>query len=84
MTTRQAPPRLENGDVMTRDEFHRLYSDCEALERVELIEGVVYMPSPIRIQGHAREQRLMMEWFAAYTARNDQVELEPSRLSPPR
>ncbi len=41
MTAQQAHPRLENGDVMTRQEFHRLYSECEELERVELREGGV-------------------------------------------
>jgi hypothetical protein len=31
MTTAErviAHPVLENGDVMTREEFHRLYSEC--------------------------------------------------------
>jgi hypothetical protein len=51
MTIRRTAARLENGDVMSRQEFHRLYSECEDLERVELIEGVVYLPSPIRVQG---------------------------------
>jgi hypothetical protein len=35
------PLELENGAVMSREEFDRLYSECEALERVELIEGGV-------------------------------------------
>lgn len=68
MTAQQAKPRLENGDVMTREEFHRLYSDCPGMERVELIEAVVYMPSPIRFKGHGREQALISEWLAAYAA----------------
>jgi Uma2 family endonuclease len=74
MTAQQTRPRLENGDVMTREEFHRLYSQCEGLERVELIEGVVYMPSPIRIEGHAREQKLMTRWLEAYEELHDGVE----------
>ncbi len=45
---RHLSPALENGAVMTREEFHRLYAECEGYERVELIEGIVYMPSPIK------------------------------------
>lgn len=65
---------LENGDVMSREEFHRRYSSCEALERVELIEGVVYMPSPVKVEGHAREQSLMLEWLLAYTLRHNDMQ----------
>lgn len=57
---------LENGDVMSREEFHRRYSECEALERVELIEGVVYMPSPTKVRGHSREQNLLLRWLNGY------------------
>jgi len=77
MTAQQAHPRLENGDVMTRQEFHRLYSECEELERVELIEGVVYMPSPIRFEGHAREQMIALAWLDAYAARHPDVQCSP-------
>ncbi|MGI8927383.1 MAG: Uma2 family endonuclease [Tepidiformaceae bacterium] len=68
---------LENGDVMSREEFHRRYGQCEELHRVELIEGVVYMPSPIKVLGHAHEQTLMMEWLAAYAAAQPGVEWSP-------
>lgn len=66
---------FENGDVMDREEFHRLYSQCPDLEHVELIEGVVYMPSPIKVDGHALEQALMMDWLRAYArARKGEVQ----------
>jgi Uma2 family endonuclease len=74
MTAQQTKPRLENGDVMTREEFHRLYSDCPGMERVELIEGVVYMPSPIRVIGHARELGLLIGWLSSYEDRHPGVE----------
>lgn len=77
MTTRQTTARLENGDVMSRSEFHRLYSECEGLERVELIEGVVYMPSPIRFQGHAEEQLLILDWLSAYASKHTDVRCSP-------
>ena len=67
MSTAMAQPRdLENGDVMSREEFHQRYSECEGLERVELIEGVVYMPSPVRIVQHQRPVKLMFLWLHAY------------------
>lgn len=74
MNVQQTRPRLENGDVMRREEFHRLYSECEELERVELIEGVVYMPSPIRVEGHAREQGLMLRWLQGYVDLHEGIE----------
>ena len=70
----RSPHLLENGDVMSREEFHRRYSECEALERVELIEGVVYMPSPTRAEGHSIEQSLMLEWLLAFTLQHDGVQ----------
>ena len=68
---------LENGDVMSRAEFHRRYSQCPDLHRVELIEGVVYVPSPIRILGHADEQGLMLDWLSAYAAVHPGVKHSP-------
>lgn len=62
---------LENGDVMSREEFHRRYSECEALERVELIEGVVYMPSPTKVRGHSRDQNLLLRWLNGYVELHD-------------
>jgi len=59
-------PWLENGAVMSRAEFHRRYSQCEGLERVELIEGVVYMPSPVKVEFHERQRKLAMRWLEAY------------------
>lgn len=72
-----AHPTLENGAVMGREEFHRLYAECPDFERVELIEGVVYLPSPIKIDGHAREHAIVLEWLAAYTLSRPDVEHAP-------
>jgi Uma2 family endonuclease len=59
-------PTLENGDVMSREEFHARFEAHPGLERVELIEGVVYMPSPVRIIHHAVPQALLLKWLFAY------------------
>ncbi len=42
------PPPLEPGDRLTREEFERRYQAMPHLKKAELIEGVVYMPSPVR------------------------------------
>ena len=69
--------KLENGAVMSGDEFLSLYERAEGLEHVELIEGIVYMPSPVSVPDHARKQGLFIEWLAAYEARNAAVEYSP-------
>lgn len=57
---------LENGDVLDAEEFLRRYEACEDLEHVELIEGIVYMPSPVSFDRHGRPQTLMLAWLLAY------------------
>jgi hypothetical protein len=48
------PPELENGDRLTRAEFERRYDAMPELKRAELIEGIVYIPSPVRHARHGR------------------------------
>ena len=48
----QQLPRLSNGQRLTRDEFERRYDAMPELKKAELIEGVVYMPSPVRQKQH--------------------------------
>ncbi len=45
-------PPLENGDRLTRDEFERRYEAMPHLKKAELIEGIVYMASPVRLSRH--------------------------------
>jgi hypothetical protein len=65
-----APPEklfpLENGDHLTRDEFERRYEAMPNLKKAELIDGVVYMPSPVRAEGHGKEHAAVMGWFGFY------------------
>ena len=41
-------PPLEAGDRLSREEFERRYESMPHLKKAELIEGTVYMPSPVR------------------------------------
>ena len=47
-------PPLENGDRLSRAEFERRYQAHPEIKKAELIEGAVYMPSPIRFEQHGR------------------------------
>jgi len=45
--TQSGLPPLENGDRLTQVEFERRYHAMPHVKKAELIEGVVYMASPI-------------------------------------
>jgi Uma2 family endonuclease len=66
MTTSPRIPLLCAGDVLTRDEFERRYQAMPWLKKAELIEGVVYMGSPVRIRHHGIPEQDMAAWLAFY------------------
>ena len=59
------PLPLENGDRLTRCEFERRYDAMPNLRKAELIEGVVQMPSPIRIE-HMEADLAVITWLGVY------------------
>ena len=67
-------PALENGDHLTRDEFERRYDAMPDLKKAELIEGVVYMPSPVRQRRHSRPHIHVSTWLGTYEANTLGVE----------
>jgi Uma2 family endonuclease len=68
-------PPLETGDRLTRDEFERRYQAMPEAKKAELIEGVVYMPSPVRHRNHSKPHALIVGWLAAYYAATPGVDL---------
>ena len=67
MSTRtEAPVSLETGDHLTRDEFHRRYLARPDIRRAELIDGVVYVPSPLRGDYHGEPHGFVMHWLGHY------------------
>src|SRR5438045_2237805 len=64
-TTSEVLP-LENGDRLTRAEFERRYEAMPGLKRAELIEGVVYVPSPVRHVQHGRPSSNIEVWLGTY------------------
>ena len=61
-------PPLEQGDHLTRAEFERRYEAMPNLKKAELIEGVVFMPSPVRVRRHGRPSRHLSAWLGTYEA----------------
>ena len=69
-----SPPPLENGDRLTRHEFERRYEAMPVLKKAELIEGVVYVPSPVHQRQHSRPHLNLGTWLGTYQARTPGVE----------
>lgn len=71
--TRHALPQedvmpLEPGDLLTRDEFERRYEAMPHVKKAELIEGIVYIPAPVRLHRHGRPHAHLVGWLGVYEA----------------
>ncbi len=60
-------PPLENGDRLTRQEFEHRYA-ASNIHKAELIEGVVYVASPVRAKLHSNPHAIIMAWLGIYWA----------------
>jgi Uma2 family endonuclease len=78
MLTRSAPlaPPLESGDRLTRLEFERRYTLASHVRRAELVEGVVYVSSPVRARQHGRPHAVAAAWLGAYWVSTPGVDLQ--------
>ena len=82
---------LENGDRLTREEFERRYTAMSHLKKAELIEGVVYVASPLRYNRHGKPHIYMAAWVGLYCsvtpgiepADNTTVRLDPDNEPQP-
>lgn len=59
-------PRLESGDRLTRAEFERRYEATPRKFKAELIEGVVYVASPVRAF-HGQPHFKLITWLGVYS-----------------
>jgi Uma2 family endonuclease len=81
---------LESGDRLGAVEFLRRYEAMPDVKKAELIEGTVYMPSPVRLV-HAAPDALIQTWLGSYAARtpgtqaagNVTVRLDPENVPQP-
>jgi Uma2 family endonuclease len=67
-------PLLEPGDRLSREEFERRYERMPHVKKAELIEGIVYMPSPIRAANHAIPQSDLSVWLGVYASETPGVQ----------
>jgi Uma2 family endonuclease len=65
---RRQPEPLENGESVSAPEFLRRYEAMTHVKKAELIEGIVYMPSPVRTDVHAEPDNLIQTWLGLYAA----------------
>jgi hypothetical protein len=74
-STPQVIPPLKSGDQLTRDEFERRYDAMPHLKKAELIEGAVYMPSPVSWIHHAGQHANLVTWMGVYKASTPGVDV---------
>ncbi len=68
-----APPELNNGDRMTREEFHRIYEQMPEDFKAELVGGIVYVASPLKRQ-HGNPHVRLTAVFGVYGLHTPGVE----------
>lgn len=69
---------LENGDRLTSAEFMRRYLRMPDLKNAQLIEGIVYMPSPVSLDAHSAPHGLLCTWLGLYAASHQGISFLPN------
>ena len=59
-------PPLESGDRLMCHEFECRYTAASHIRRAELIEGIVYVASPLRFESHAEPHTRLVTWLSIY------------------
>ena len=62
-----SPPPLQEGDRLTSDEFMRRWEAMPELKHAELLDGVVYMASPVSLT-HSDFHGPLATWLGTYAA----------------
>ncbi|HAG80868.1 MAG TPA: hypothetical protein DCL61_06775, partial [Cyanobacteria bacterium UBA12227] len=62
-------------DRLTRQEFERRYSASPHIRKAELVEGVVYVASPVRATRHGRPHGIIVTWLGDYCTATPGVDL---------
>ncbi len=69
---------MENGDRLTVPEFMRRYEGVPSLNKAQLIEGTVHMPSPVRADAHSEPDGLIQLWLGIYSIRHPDLKVYPT------
>src|SRR5438034_2530681 len=84
-------PPLQNGDHLGAREFLRRYEAMPEVKKAELINGIVYMGSPVSYEKHGEPDNLVQTWLGTYAsatpgvkaAANSTVRLGPDDVPQP-
>src|SRR5256885_15317986 len=60
-------PPLENGDHLSGREFLRRYEAMPEVKKAELVNGIVYMATPVRLEQHGEPDNLIKTWLGTYS-----------------
>ena len=72
-TGKKVPP-LKEGDLLSQEEFHDRYLLMPHIKKAELIEGKVYMPSPVNAEYHGIPQSDLTGWLWMYYKKTPYVQ----------
>jgi Uma2 family endonuclease len=70
--TKGVPRTLVEGQRLDQPTFHTLYEATPPGTRAELIDGVVYMPSPVGLE-HGEAQAALIAWLVYYAEKTPGV-----------
>src|SRR5271157_4171846 len=76
-----SPVMLIEGQRLDQPAFHALYEATPPGTRVELVGGVVYMPSPVGRE-HAKAQVPVIVWLSYYAESTPGVEVRDNAAGP--
>jgi Uma2 family endonuclease len=68
-------PPLVAGDHLSRAEFERRYHAMPHVKKAELVEGIVYMPSPTYHAPHGKPHSRIVGWLLHYVAATPGVDM---------
>ena len=72
--TKLARPVLESGDRLSREEFHHRYCKRPDIKKAELVEGVVYVGSPVSVL-HWDPHSRVNAWLTSYWVQHPVLKL---------
>lgn len=68
-------PQLAPGDHLSRDEFELRYNAMPNTKKAELIEGIVYMGSPVTVAEHGSPHADLIAWLGIYRSATPGVQV---------
>jgi Uma2 family endonuclease len=74
-TTLSPSTSLESGDRLTREEFHQRYCARPEIAKAELVQGVVYVSSPVRHGVHSKQHGIVILWLGTYATAHPDLDV---------